>query len=145
VSVPRAHLPSRGYHTRWADDGTVTRIHDALRDQVRAADGRAAQPTAALVDSQSVRAAETVPATSRGFDAGKKINGRKRHIATDTTGLLLAVLVTAVNVQDRDAGRLLLSALGLCFPTVSARARADEQTDRHLTERTRPHQCVTVP
>jgi transposase len=107
------------YHTRWAADGTVTRIHDALRDQVRAVDGRAAEPTAALVDSQSVRAAETVPAHGRGFDAAKKVNGRKRHIATDTTGLLLVVLVTAASVQDRDAGRLLLSALGLCFPTVS--------------------------
>jgi putative transposase len=107
------------YHTRWTGDGTVTRIHNSLRDLVRAADERAAQPSAALLDSQSVRAAETVAATSRGFDAGKKVNGRKRHIATDTTGLLLVVLVTAASVQDRDAGRLLLSALGLCFPSIS--------------------------
>jgi putative transposase len=107
------------YHTRWAADGTVRRIHDALRDQVRAVEGRAAQPTAALIDSQSVRAAETVDAGSRGYDAGKKVNGRKRHIVTDTTGLLLVVLVTAASVQDRDAGRLLLSAVGLCFPSIT--------------------------
>jgi transposase len=121
------------YHTRWAADGTVTGIHDALRAQVRAADGRAAEPTAALVDSQSIRAAETVAATSRGFDAGKKVNGRKRHIATDTTGLLLVVLVTAASVQDRDAGRLLLSALGLCFPTVS-KVWADSAYTGHLID-----------
>lgn len=107
------------YHTRWTADGTVTRIHTALRDQIRVHDGRATTPTAALIDSQSVRAAETVTAASRGYDAGKKVNGRKRHIVTDTTGLLLAVLVTAASVQDRDAARLLLSTIGLCFPTVS--------------------------
>jgi putative transposase len=58
------------YHTRWSADGTVTRIHTALRDQVRARDGRATTPTAALIDSQSVRAAETVTTPSRGYDAG---------------------------------------------------------------------------
>jgi putative transposase len=106
------------YHTRWAADGTVNRIHNALREQVRTVEGRNPDPSAALVDSQSVRAAESVTATGRGYDAGKKINGRKRHIATDTTGLLLVVLVTAANVQDRDAGRLLLWALHTCFPRV---------------------------
>lgn len=107
------------YHTQWAGDGTARRIHDALREQVRAIEGRTAQPTAALVDSQSVRAAETVTAPSRGYDAGKKVNGRKRHIVTDTTGLLLVVLVTAASVQDRDAARLALSAVGLCFPSIT--------------------------
>jgi transposase len=106
------------YHTRWAADGTVNRIHNALREQVRAAEGRDPDPSAALVDSQSVRAAESVTTAQRGYDAGKKINGRKRHIATDTTGLLLVVLVTAASVQDRDAGRLLLWALNTCFPGV---------------------------
>jgi putative transposase len=106
------------YHRRWAADGTVNRIHNALREQARAAEGRDPDPSAALVDSQSVRAAESVTAAGRGYDAGKKINGRKRHIATDTTGLLLVVLVTAASVQDRDAGRLLISALHTCFPRV---------------------------
>src|SRR5205814_4578044 len=77
------------YHTRWAADGTLNRIHNALRDQVRAVEGRNAQPSAAIIDSQSVRAAETVARASRGYDAGKKVNGRKRHIAVDTIGLLL--------------------------------------------------------
>jgi transposase len=66
------------------------------------------QPSAAVIDSQSVRAADTVPRPSRGFDAAKKVNGRKRHIAVDTMGLLLAVMVIAGCVQDRDAGCWLL-------------------------------------
>ena len=65
-----------------------------------------------------MRAAETVAKTNRGYDAGKKINGRKRHIVVDTCGLLLVVLVTGAQVQDRDAARLLLWALRTCFPTV---------------------------
>jgi hypothetical protein len=70
--------------------------------------GRRSAPSAAIIDSQSVRAADTVPTASRGRDAGKKVNGRKRHLAVDTMGLLLVVLVTAASVQDRDAARPLL-------------------------------------
>jgi transposase len=106
------------YFRAWTRDGTLTRMHDGLRMQVRQALGREADPTAAAADSQSVRAAETVGKTSRGYDAGKKINGRKRHIVVDTCGLLLVVLVTGAGVQDRDAARLLLWALRSCFPTV---------------------------
>ena len=65
-------------------------------------------PTAAVIDSQSVRAADTVPKATRGWDQAKKINGRKRHIAVDTAGLLLAVVVTAASTQDRDGARPLL-------------------------------------
>jgi hypothetical protein len=61
-----------------------------------------------VVDSQSVRAADTVPKASRGWDNAKKVNGRKRHIAVDTTGLVLAVVITAASVQDRDGARPLL-------------------------------------
>jgi putative transposase len=61
-----------------------------------------------VVDSQSVRAADTVPRASRGWDNAKKVNGRKRHIAVDTTGLVLAVVITAASVQDRDGARPLL-------------------------------------
>lgn len=97
-----------GYFAAWRDDGTLARLHDGLRAQVRAAAGRDAEPTAAIIDSQSVRAADTVPRSSRGWDAAKKVNGRKRHIAVDTAGLLLAVVITAASVQDRDAARPLL-------------------------------------
>jgi transposase len=106
------------YFRTWTRDGTLTQLHDGLREQVRVAEGRKPTPTAAIMDSQSVRAAETVAKTSRGFDAGKKVNGRKRHIVVDTTGLLLIVLVTTGAVQDRDAARALLWALRTCFTGV---------------------------
>ena len=97
-----------GYFAAWRDDGTVARLHDTLRAQARAAAGRNAEPTAAVIDSQSVRAADTVPKATRGWDNAKKVNGRKRHIAVDATGLLLAVVITAASVQDRDGARPLL-------------------------------------
>src|SRR6201997_307436 len=97
-----------GYFAAWRDDGTLARLHDALRAQVRAAAGRAPEPTAAVIDSQSVRAADTVPKATRGWDNAKKVNGRKRHIAVDAMRLLLAVVITAANVQDRDGARPLL-------------------------------------
>lgn len=104
---------------RWVRDGAWIRIHDALRDLVRVYEGRRPQPTAAIMDSQSLRGADTVPGSSRGWDAGKKINGRKRHIAVDTGGLLLAVLVTIASIQDRDAACRLLATLRAKFSTIS--------------------------
>jgi transposase len=106
------------WFARWRDDGTWRRIHDAVRDQTRAAAGRKPTPTAAIVDSQSVRGAATVSRSGRGFDAAKKVNGRKRHLAVDTLGLLLVVLVTAASVQDRDAGYQVLSLLRQRFSTI---------------------------
>ena len=117
-------VPGRGgqpvtYPRRDIIDATLTRMHDGLRTQLRQALGRNAQPTATAADSQSVRAAETVARASRGYDAGKRVNGRKRHIVVDTCGLLLVVLVTGAGVQDRDAARLLLWALRTCFPGIA--------------------------
>jgi transposase len=106
------------YFAAWEAAGITQHLLDCLRDRVRLAQGRAATPTAAVVDSQSVKAAETVAADSRGYDAGKKINGRKRHIAVDTLGLLLCVMVTAASVQDRDGAHPLLQRLGTCFGRV---------------------------
>jgi putative transposase len=97
-----------GYFAAWRDDGTLARLHDVLRTRVRVAAGRKPQPTAAVIDSQSFRAADTVPKATRGWDNAKKVNGRKRHIAVDTTGLVLDVVITAASVQDRDAARPLL-------------------------------------
>lgn len=107
-----------GYFAAWRDDGTLQHLHDQLRDAARAAADRAAMPTAAVIGSQSVRAADTVPKTSRGWDNATKVNGRKRHIAVDTAGLLLAVVVTAASVQDRDAAKPLLQNLRRAFPGV---------------------------
>ena len=67
--------------------------------------GRNPQPSAGIIDSQSVKGADTVGRDSRGYDAGKKINGRKRFIVTDTLGLLIVVVVLAASVQDRDGAR----------------------------------------
>lgn len=100
-----------GLFTRWAKAGVVERIRDRLREQVRVRADRQPRPSAAAIDSQTVRAAETVSTATRGWDGAKKLNGRKRHIAVDTMGLLLVVMVTAANLQDRPAGRLLLTRL----------------------------------
>jgi len=70
--------------------------------------GRSPQPTSAVIDSQSGRAADAVPRASRGWDAARKVNGRKRHVAAGTTGLVLDVVITAASVQDRQAVRPLL-------------------------------------
>ena len=112
LAVPSGCFPPwptvYGYFAAWRDDGTLARLHDVLRGQVRVAAGRDAEPTAAVIDSQSVRAADTVPRATRGWDNAKKVNGRKRHIAVDAMGLVLAVVITAASVQDRDAARPLL-------------------------------------
>lgn len=86
-------------------------MHHHLRDQARRAADRKDSPTAAVIDSQSVKACATVAKPTRGYDAGKRINGRKRHIAVDTIGLLLLVMVTPANVSDRTAARGLLFRL----------------------------------
>jgi transposase len=107
------------HFARWRDDGSLDALHDALRSAVREAEGREAQPSAAIIDAQSVKGADTVPAATRGYDAGKKVNGRKRHVVVDTIGLLLIVLVTTASVQDRDGARPVLDAVRKTFPTVS--------------------------
>ncbi|MGB9033963.1 MAG: IS5 family transposase [Paeniglutamicibacter sp.] len=104
-----------GFFARWSQAGVVTQMHHGLRDQVRVAAGRKPDPTAAVIDSQSVKACATVGKTTRGYDAGKRINGRKRHIAVDTMGLLLLVMVLPANVQDRTAARDLLFRLRILY------------------------------
>ncbi len=100
-----------GYFRDWSNDGTLQALHDALREQVRIMESRGAEPSAGIVDSQSVKGADTVSTATRGYDGAKKINGRKRHIVVDTIGLLLVVMVTAASVQDRDGGESILERL----------------------------------
>ncbi len=111
-----------GYFVDWRDDGTLDLIHDTLREELRKKtekpDGtkRKAEPSAGIIDSQSLRGADTVGKDTRGYDAGKKVQGRKRHIVTDTLGLLLVVVVTAASVQDRDGGVDALKAAHGWYP-----------------------------
>ena len=105
------------YFVRWEKQRVTLRLLDVLRAQVRQAEGRDADPSAGIIDSQSVKAADTVGRDTRGYDAGKKINGRKRFIVTDTLGLLITVTVCAASVQDRDGAKPTLLGLYLTAPT----------------------------
>jgi putative transposase len=106
------------HFARWAADGTLARLHAVLRGRVRVAAGRTVAPTAAVIDSQSVRASDWVSRATKGYDAAKKVHGRKRHVVVDTGGLLLDILVTPASTQDRDGGRRLLWRLRRHFPTL---------------------------
>ena len=92
------------YHLTWSRDGTWERIAARLAEAVRANEGRDAEPSAGIVDARSVRSAATVPNDTKGFDAGKKIKGRKTFGVVDTLGLLVAVTVVAASVSDNTGG-----------------------------------------
>jgi len=120
-AIPK-DLPPRStlhdYLDQWEWDGTLERIHHALYVQCREQAGREASPTVAIIDSQSVKSAEKggVSIDPPGYDSGKKIKGRKRHLLVDTEGLVLQVIVHAADIQDRDGGQLLLATLFGLFP-----------------------------
>jgi putative transposase len=94
---------------RWRQEGVWQRIHDTLRSRVRLEEGKKRTPTAAILDSQSVRTAEG--GEIRRYDAGKKITGRKRHLAVDTLGLVWMVVVHGADWQDHDGACLVLARL----------------------------------
>jgi len=120
------------YHFRqWRRRGFWEAIHDAMRTQLREAEGRQATPSAAIIDSQSVKTTEA--GGIRGYDAGKKVNGRKRHIMVDTLGLLLVVVVHSAGIQDRDGAKLVMEKIAKQFPRLQ-RIWADGGYAGHLIE-----------
>ena len=120
-------LPPRStvnrYFKRWDHDRTLDRLHQALYVQCREQAGRDASPTVGIIDmplsaegDQASRALKKGVSDPHGYDAGKKIKGKKRHILVDTQGLLMQAIVHAADIQDRDGGVLLISSLFGLFP-----------------------------
>ena len=101
---------------RWSGKGKFEQMHDRLRGQWREREERAQSPTAAVLDAQSTRGSPQGGGT--GYDAGKKIKGRKRHLIVDTLGLLLAVSVTAASVQDRDGAHPVVAVAMNKYPSI---------------------------
>jgi len=104
------------HYAQWREDGTWEHVTQALRESYRRAIGRAPQPTAAIIDSQSVKTTEM--GGPRGYDGGKKIKGRKRQLLVDTQGTLLKSKVHPADIHDRTGAELLLEGLQHLFPAI---------------------------
>lgn len=122
-----------GYFAKWQQEGVFARLNGLLRRLLREKEGRDAEPSACVIDAQSVKTSSSVHASSQGIDAGKKTVGRKRNIVTDTIGLLLAVAVTAASVQDSVAGTRLLDQVAADHPGIR-KVWVDGGYRRHLVE-----------
>ncbi|MEV4545188.1 IS5 family transposase [Micromonospora echinaurantiaca] len=130
------------YFTRWEDAGVTEKLLTALRVKARVRQGREPEPSAGVIDSQSVKGADTVGRDSRGYDAGKKVNGRKRFIVTDTLGMLVTVTVLAASWQDRDGAKRAL--LGAYLATPIRHVLADQGFTGRLVDWTRDSLRTTL-
>ena len=102
------------YYRRWTSEGIIEEIHDSLRSYCRKQAGRNESPSLGLLDSQSVKS--SCITLEKGYDAGKKVTGRKRHIITDTMGFILAIVIHGAEIQDRDGAKLVLKELPYKYP-----------------------------
>jgi putative transposase len=102
------------YFRKWRNDGTWSRVNDALRTQVRHKDGRKKSPSMGIIDSQSVKTTER--GGPHGKDAHKKVNGRKRHLVVDTLGMVVSAVVHSAGIQDRDGAKFVLGKMVGRFP-----------------------------
>lgn len=114
------------YFAAWRDDGTDQQIHELLRCQVRERNRRLEDPTLVILDTQSVRAAAGVPAVTTGKDAAKRVPGRKRGLAVDVLGLVIAVTVLAASVHDNAAGITLLDQVAVAAGGSVSKALVDQ-------------------
>ncbi|MFD7731290.1 IS5 family transposase [Kitasatospora phosalacinea] len=141
TGVPWRYLPHDyphwntvyAYFARWQAEGVFDQLNSLLRRQVRRQEGREEEPTACVIDSQSIKTSTNVRSCEQGIDAGKKTVGRKRSIAIDTVGLLLGALVTAASVQDSIAGQTLIERVAAEHPAVR-KTWVDGGYRQHLVE-----------
>ncbi|MBC9731133.1 IS5 family transposase [Streptomyces sp. TRM68367] len=132
-----------GFMARWAAAGIIGQIRDHLASRIRRDMGKGPRAVATVIDSQSVKAAETVSKATRGYDAGKKINGRKRHMVVDTRGLPLMVMVTPADLHDAAAAKEILFRLRLMHPEITI-VWADSAYAGKLVDWAKQHLNLTI-